>query len=75
MFSVSNEFYPVYDEDNLYNTNPNFDFGAFSDLREQHQLILTNSTLFAFRFTDPGVYVFKMSTSNEQRMVCIMAVF
>ena len=69
LFGVSNDNYPVYDEKNLYNTNPNFDFGAFSDLAEQHQLIQTNSTLFAFRFSDPGVYVFKMNTVGDQRMV------
>jgi len=69
LFGVSNQNYPVYDERNLYNTNPNFDFGAFSDLAEQHQLIQTNSTLFAFRFSDPGVYVFKMNTISDQRMV------
>ena len=69
LFGVDNENYPVYDEKNLYNTNPNFDFGAFSDLAEQHQLIKTNSTLFAFRFTDPGVYVFKLNKESDQRMV------
>ena len=69
LFGVDNDNYPVYDEKNLYNTNPNFDFGAFSDLAEQHQLIKTNSTLFAFRFTDPGVYVFKMNQESDQRMV------
>ena len=69
LFGVSNENYPVYDEKNLYNTNPNFDFGAFSDLAEQHQLIKTNSTLFAFRFSDPGVYVFKMNQQSDKRMV------
>ena len=71
LFGVDNDNYPVYDEKNLYNTNPNFDFGAFSDLAEQHQLIKTNSTLFAFRFTDPGVYVFKMNQESDQRMVSV----
>lgn len=74
LFSVSNDFYPVYDERNLYNTNPNFDYGAFKDLSEQHRLIKTNSTLFAFRFTEPGVYVFKMSSSSEQRLVRLLFV-
>ena len=68
---MDNTNFPVYDEKNLYNTNPNFDFGAFSDLAEQHQLIKTNSTLFAFRFTDPGVYVFKMNEESNQRMVSL----
>ena len=70
LFSVSNKYFPQYDEDNLFNTNPNFDFGAFKDLAEQHNLMETTSTLFAFRFQSEGVYVFKMSSSSDLRMVC-----
>ena len=73
MFSVTNDYYPQYDENNLYNTNPDFDFGAFKDLAEKLQLMGTNLTLFAFRFQSPGVYAFKLSTSVDQRMVRLVS--
>lgn len=71
LFAVSNKFFPEYDASNLYNTNPDFDYGAFKDLAEKHRLMGTNSTLFAFRFQSAGVYVFKVSAelSNDRKMV------
>ena len=72
MFTVSNDFFPQYDEGNLYNTNPDFDFGAFKNLAERHQLMGTNSTLFPFRFEKSGVYVFKLNAAGDQKMVSIV---
>ena len=69
MFGVNNDFFPEYDEGNLYNTNPNFDYGAFKDLAEKHRLMKSNSTLFSFRFTVPGVYAFKLSSNVNSKMV------
>lgn len=69
MFIVHNDNYPEYDEQNLYNTNANFDSGPFRDLRERHLLMNTNSTLFAFKFDSPGVYVFKSSKYADYKMV------
>ena len=70
MFVVDNDNYPEYDENNLYNTNPDFDSGPFRDLKERHALMNTNSTLFAFKFDSPGVYVFRSSKYPDYKMVC-----
>ena len=69
LFVVSNNFFPEYDVTNLYNTNPDFDYGPLKDLAEKHRLMGTNSTLFAFRFQTSGVYVFKVSSANDKKMV------
>ena len=71
LFIVDNDNYPEYDENNLYNTNPDFDSGPFRDLRERHALMGTNSTLFAFKFDSPGVYVFRSSKYPDYKMVCL----
>ena len=69
MFTVDNDNFPEYDEDNLYNTNPDFDFGEFKDLREKKKLMGSNATLFSFRFNVPAVYVFKMSSAPQKKLV------
>lgn len=69
LFLVSNDNYPEYDENNLYNTNPDFDSGPFRDLRERHALMSTNSTLFAFKFDAAGVYAFRSSKHQDFKMV------
>ena len=71
LFGVNNNYFPEYDESSLYNTNPNFDFGAFKDLAEKHRLMKTNSTLFSFKFSEAGVYVFKLSSDADTKMVRI----
>ncbi|CAB4034339.1 Hypothetical predicted protein, partial [Paramuricea clavata] len=74
MFVVDNDNYPEYDENNLYNTNPDFDSGPFRDLKERHALMNTNSTLFTFKFDSPGVYVFRSSKYPDYKMyVRVMA--
>lgn len=70
LWIVSNQNYPIYDSENLYNTNPFFDYGAFRDLKERHEQKSTEYTLFAFKFEVPGVYVFKSSNNGERKMVC-----
>lgn len=69
IWMVSNENYPKYDADNLYNTNPGFDYGKFRELEENHLLLDTKSSLFAFKFVDEGVYVFKSSSNSLHKMV------
>lgn len=74
LFLVNNDNYPEYDENNLYNTNPNFDYGPFRDLKERHSLMSTSSTLFAFRFDTPGVYAFRSSKYQDLKMVSFLLI-
>ena len=55
--------------DNLYNTNDNFDYGGFRELIEAQSQTTTSATLFAYRFRDPGVYVFYLSSDVNKRFV------
>ncbi|XP_067422998.1 uncharacterized protein [Emydura macquarii macquarii] len=57
MFIVSKEHYPVYDVNNLYNTNNEFDWGGFRILAEEIRLASTNFLLFLYQFQHPGTYV------------------
>ncbi|GFO26753.1 cytadherence high molecular weight protein 2 [Plakobranchus ocellatus] len=67
-FSVTNTYYPIYDVNNLYNTNSNFDYGGFRALIEAQAQTATSATLFAYKFTDPGVYSFYLSTDINKKM-------
>ena len=66
-YSIINVF--NYFSNNLYNTNDNFDYGGFRALVEAQAQLATSTTLFAYRFLDPGVYVFYLSTDINQKMV------
>ena len=68
LFQVSNTSYPVYDVDNLLNTNPEFDFGLFSLLGEAQQLSGgEDPVLFPYRFSVSGVFVFHLSNNMNRR--------
>ena len=55
--------------DNLYNTNEEFDYGGFRELLEAQSQTQTSVTLFAYRFSDPGVYAFYLSSDVNKRFV------
>ena len=74
LFTVTNESYPVYDEDSLLNTNDAFDYGQFRELVENQQS-LDSASLFAYRFTSSGVYVFELSNNPDRKMVCNLIVY
>ena len=75
LFSISNESYPVYDVDNLLNTNDAFDYGQFRQLLENQQTSSGSATLFAYRFMTSGVYVFQLSNNANRKMVsCIICI-
>ncbi|ETE68440.1 Sushi, von Willebrand factor type A, EGF and pentraxin domain-containing protein 1, partial [Ophiophagus hannah] len=71
MFIVSKDHYPVYDVNNLYNTNQDFDWGAFRKLTEEMQLApsYTSFFFFLYQFYDPGTYVFRLSSNQHKKMV------
>ncbi|KAM4652070.1 uncharacterized protein O3C94_014406 [Discoglossus pictus] len=70
MFIASKDNYPVYDVNNLYNTNPTFDWGTFRSLEEEIWLSPRSAFSFLFQFQEPGVYVIKLS-SNPYKMMYI----
>lgn len=71
LFTITNESYPVYDEDSLLNTNDEFDYGQFRQLVESQQTS-GSASLFAYRFRSSGVYVFELSNNPNRKMVCTM---
>lgn len=58
--------YPVYLKNHLYNTNPAFDYGDFTQL--QYYITETNVsyTSFAYSFAESGTYVFADSQENAR---------
>lgn len=70
MFDIdsANKRYPVYQKDNLLNSNSNFDYGEFIQLGEA----VDNGTTvenFVFTFSTRGIYVFSDSISTTQFMI------
>ncbi|XP_033488068.2 uncharacterized protein LOC117260235 [Epinephelus lanceolatus] len=68
LFTVDTRHYPQYDLDNLYNTNRDFDWGAFRQLKEELTLSWTPPSFFAVVFSQPGVYVFTLSSHRHKHM-------
>ncbi|XP_058050647.1 uncharacterized protein LOC131203934 [Ahaetulla prasina] len=70
MFIVSKDHYPVYDVNNLYNTNQDFDWGAFRKLAEEMRLASTSTSFFFFLFQlyDPGTYILRLSSNQHKKM-------
>ncbi|XP_070621681.1 uncharacterized protein [Erythrolamprus reginae] len=70
MFIVSKEHYPVYDVNNLYNTNQDFDWGAFRKFAEEMRLSSSSTSFFFFlyQFYDPGTYVLRLSSNQHKKM-------
>ncbi|RUS80922.1 hypothetical protein EGW08_011303, partial [Elysia chlorotica] len=50
--------YPVYVKNHLYNTNPTFDYGAFTQLKNLIDTTNVSITSFAHAFTEAGTFVF-----------------
>lgn len=68
LFQISNTSYPVYDVNNLLNTNPEFDFGLFSLLAETQRLSGgVEAVLFPYRFDLSGVFVFHLSNNVNRK--------
>nr|XP_038023421.1 uncharacterized protein LOC119713695 [Anas platyrhynchos] len=69
MFIVSKEHYPVYDVNNLYNTNAEFDWGDFRRLAEEVREASQKILFFLFQFQHPGTYVLQLSSNQHKKMV------
>nr|XP_061828831.1 uncharacterized protein LOC133614686 [Nerophis lumbriciformis] len=68
LFSVNTQHYPQYDNDNLYNTNNDFDWGAFRKLKEELTLSWTPPSFFSLIFSQPGVYAFTLSSHPHKHL-------
>ncbi|XP_021231917.1 uncharacterized protein LOC110387733 isoform X3 [Numida meleagris] len=68
VFIVSKEHYPVYDVNNLYNTNAEFDWGDFRRLAEEIREVSQTFLLFLFQFQHPGTYVLQLSSNQHKKM-------
>ncbi|XP_063797843.1 uncharacterized protein LOC134965294 [Pseudophryne corroboree] len=68
MFIASKNNYPMYDVNNLYNTNPELDWGPFRTLAEEVWLSSKPLFSFLFQFQEPGVYVLKLSSNHYKKM-------
>ncbi|XP_038549320.1 uncharacterized protein si:dkey-103g5.4 [Micropterus salmoides] len=68
LFTVDTRHYPQYDVDNLYNTNSDFDWGAFRQLKEELSLSWTPPSFFSVVFSQPGVYVFTLSNHQHKHL-------
>lgn len=62
--------FPVYVPDNLLNTNPEFDYGAFLDLKSRMLTGQSTVASFSFAFADAGTYVFG-DYSNVDRLLIV----
>ncbi|XP_026082104.1 uncharacterized protein LOC113058425 isoform X2 [Carassius auratus] len=68
LFTVTQQHYPQYDVDSLYNTNNGFDWGPFRLLAKDQELARTTHSLFSISLHEPGVYAFKLSSHQHRHM-------
>lgn len=62
---ASADDYPVYDKDNLLNSNPDFDYSLFTALAEELRRGTAISS-FAYTFNQPGRYVLYNNNNRDQ---------
>ncbi|XP_063763473.1 uncharacterized protein LOC134880460 [Eleginops maclovinus] len=68
LFTVDTRHFPEYDLANLYNTNRDFDWGTLRRLKEELTLSWTPPNFFVLVFSQPGVYVFTLSSQHHKHM-------
>ncbi|KAM8927680.1 uncharacterized protein RCH25_007931 [Pelodytes ibericus] len=68
MFVSTKQNYPMYDVNNLYNSNPGFDWGKFRTLAEELWLSSRPYLSLLYQFQEPGVYVFKLNSNHYKKM-------
>ncbi|KAK7156390.1 hypothetical protein R3I94_006451 [Phoxinus phoxinus] len=68
LFTVTQQHYPQYDVDSLYNTNTAFDWGPFRLLAQDQELARSAHSLFSISLHEPGVYAYKLSSHQHRHM-------
>ena len=72
VFDITNENYPTYDKDSLFNSNPNYDYSEFRSLASTAASSLEITT-FSTTFSESGTYAFRMSSAqNKLLLVAVM---
>jgi hypothetical protein len=67
--------YPVYQKDNLLNTNPNFDYSQFRALATTINNNMSVPTMFGFSFNTAGTYVFADATDVRCLVLLVRSFF
>lgn len=65
-FQLTATNYPVYMRNSIYNTNPNFDYGAFVQLQTKMENSGLNLDTFGFTFVNTGVFVFGNAATPDR---------
>ncbi|XP_047676183.1 uncharacterized protein si:dkey-103g5.4 isoform X3 [Tachysurus fulvidraco] len=68
LFTVTRHHYPQYDLENLFNTNAAYDWGVFRVLEQELAMARSANTLFSVSFSEPGVYVLKLSSNQHKHL-------
>lgn len=64
-WEVTTEHFPVYFKDNKFNTNKNFDDGAFRKLKNKLTLANVYIKSFPFTFQEEGVFAFADNSTPD----------
>lgn len=73
-FKVSSTVYPVYREESIYNTDPNYDYGLFTKLATKLTTANLNIKSFIASFTVEGVFVFGNVNNPDEAQTIVKVV-
>ena len=74
VFQCSAASFPQYADDNLLNSNPSFDYGAFRELKRRMINTQMPVSVFVHEFDVPGLYVFvDYHSANKRLFVNVIA--
>ena len=70
IFSIpDSQHFPVYNKDSLLNTNPDFDYGPFLELKRMITSASTNVSVFAFSFNYSGIFDFSDNANPDAHII------
>jgi hypothetical protein len=71
-FQVTKTNFPVYIKNSIYNTNPEFDYGAFIKLETRLTSTGLDIDTFGFTFVEEGVFVFGDYSAPDQYQTIVL---